>query len=283
MAKHGNIMFIESDSEEEKDDETPTCSAIDDRREDTEDIEDNVYDEVAAPMEKRIQCKTMHHWLLLKSTSFGSGVYNLKVEFNERDCAIILQGPKDIVMQQSLQCLECMGKVCTSSEPVKATTLSILQRKGCIELLRQKTKDVGTDSYVYLDEDPSTNGPKLHCIAYSEENAKKALQKALSAFGRMEVPFAANCVELFMTSSWDSVTEELQESLMVAIEIVHTRSIVEVEGFQDDVTKAAGKVKETIGAYKPMKTINLTGAKARLFCKSHTLQEELLRLKEEAK
>lgn len=284
MANHGkigNIMVIESsESEEENDHETQSNSAINDNREDTK---ENLYEDVATPDEKSIQCKTIHHCLFLKSTSFGSDVSNLRVDFSEMNHSIIFQGPKDLVLEQSLRCLECLGRMCTSSEPVSATRLSILQREGCIKELRQKGKSTGTESYVYLEEDQSINDPRLHCIAYTAEDAKVTLQRTLSIFRKMEVPFAAHIVELFTTAYWDSVTEGLQKSLMVAIEIVHTRSVVEVEGLQDDARKAADKVKEMFKAYKPMKIINLNGAKARLFCKSHTLQEELLKLKEEAK
>ncbi|XP_061164307.1 uncharacterized protein LOC133173334 [Saccostrea echinata] len=296
-AGHGNIKIIDSDSENGSDSEE---NNVVQRTEDTSneiDDEETLYEEVIITRqqdntlpeqhnnttEKIIKCKTKHHCLLMKMASVGSDVSNLRVSFSEENCAITLQGPKELVLERNVYYLQRLNLVCTSSEPVSANRLTILQRDGCIEKLRQRGMVAGQTFCVFIEENQNPTDPALHCLAFSEKEAKEALQNSLGCFQKINVPFASHNVELFMTRTWDEETQSLQKSLMVVIEIVHTQSVVEVEGLTEDVHKAADKLRDVFEAHRPVRNIILRGAKARLICKTHNLKEELTRLKEEAK
>lgn len=136
--------------------------------------------------------------------------------------------------------------------------------------------------HLYLEEDESSIDQKLHCAAFSDEDAKKALQKALDFFKKTEIMFSDHHLELFSSKAWSNITNGLQGSLMVAIEIVHSQTVVEVEGLDNHVTVAANKVREVVNDHKPFLKQTIKGAKVRLFWKSASLQMELRRLKEEA-
>lgn len=69
---------------------------------------------------------------------------------------------------------------------------------------------------------------------------------------------------------------------MVAIEIVHSRTVVEVEGLDNHVTVATNKVRDVVNDHKPFLKQTIEGAKGRLFLKIASLQMDLRRLKKEA-
>ncbi|XP_062615760.1 uncharacterized protein LOC134277439 isoform X1 [Saccostrea cucullata] len=297
-AGQGNIKIIESDSDNESEsEEIEVVQRTEDRGDEIND-EEHLYEEVVVSttrqqgntsaaqhdntIEKTIKCKTKHHCLLMKMASIESNVSNLSVSFREETCSIVLRGPKELVLEHNLEYLQRLNNVCTLSEPVSANRLHVLKQEGCMEKLRQRGQTASQIFRVFIENQNLTD-PAVHCLAFSEKDAKEALQNTLDCFRKLNVPFAPHNVELFTSETWDVETQALQKSLMVVIEIVHTESVVEVEGLTEDVQKAADKLRGVLNAHKPIRTIILSGAKARLMCKTSSLKEELTRLKEEVK
>lgn len=234
--------------------------------------------------EKVINCRTKIKFLLLKSFSGGLKDSRLVTKSNEDSMTITLRGPSKIVLENSALFLERLNSVCVSWQPISERKYAIFQRQGCIEEFNTRTKDTHMDRtfHLYLEEVESSRDQKLHCAAFSDEDAKKALQKALAFFRKAEIPFSDHHIELFSSKAWSNITHGLQGSLMVAIEIVHSQTVVEVEGLDKHVTVAANKVREVVNDHKPFLKQTIEGAKGRLFGKSDSLQMELKRLKEKA-
>lgn len=234
--------------------------------------------------EKVINCRTKIKFLLLKSFSGGLKDSRLVIKSNEESKTITLRGPSKIVLENSALFLERLNSVCVFWQPISERKYAIFQRQGCLEEFNTRTKDTYMDRtfHLYLEEVESSRDQKLHCAAFSDEDAKKALQKALAFFKKEEIPFSDHHMELFSSRTWSNITHGLQGSLMVAIEIVHSQTVVEVEGLDKHVTVAANKVREVVNDHKPFLKRTIEGAKGRLFGKSASLQMELRRLKEEA-
>lgn len=234
--------------------------------------------------EKVINCRTKIKFMLLKSFSGGLKDSRLVIKSNEESRTITLRGPPEIVLEYSALFLERLNSVCVTWQPISERKYAIFQRQGCIEEFNTRTKDTYMDRtfHLYLEEDESSIDQKLHCAAFSNEDAKKALQKALEFFKKTEIMFSDHHLELFSSKAWNNITNGLQGSLMVAIEIVHSRTVVEVEGLDNHVTVATNKVRDVVNDHKPFLKQTIEGAKGRLFLKSASLQMELRRLKEEA-
>lgn len=303
MAWNGNLLLIESN---EEDDDSQSSSGTSETqlysRKDNEKqivykhekttvqetinriVLKNEPEDVHYTDEKVINCKTKIKCMLLKSFSDGLKDSRLVIKSNEESRTITLRGPPEIVIENSALFLERLNSVCVTWQPISERKYAIFQRQGCIEEFNTRTKDTYMDRafHLYLEEDESSIDRKLHCAAFSNEDAKKALQKALEFFKKTEITFSDHHLELFSSKAWSNITNGLQGSLMVAIEIVHSRTVVEVEGLDNQVTIATNKVRDMVNDHKPFLKQTIEGAKGRLFLKSASLQMELRRLKQEA-
>ena len=297
---HGNILFISNSESEDSDEDLDNTVVIKEKqvapKEDTENIretpkfqntpktQDKTRNEDIGflnktnndEIEKTIKYKTDYQCILLKSYFDGLNVANLKIHILEE--TIILRGPRELVLQHSLSFLELLNSISVFSETISDSKHAILQKQGSIEELRKRARGLDEKCHIFLDE----NKMELNCAAFSEQEAKAAIGQAMALFDKVDISYSDHHLELFSSRSWDNVIEDLQKSLMVVIEIVHSREVVEVEGLNDHVSKAEVKVREMVQNHKCLVSMTVTGAKARLIAKLSYFQDELKKAKEEA-